>query len=70
MFCLGYYCSNHPPRGTQYKHNPPVAVSVPPGMLPNAPYANTNHAVVHSWMPEHWYSVRVSTSRFIRNPHR
>ena len=70
MFCLGYYCSNHPPRGTQYKHNPPVAVSVPPGMLPNAPYANTKHAVVHSWMPEHWYSVRASTLRLIRNPHR
>ena len=52
----GYYCANHPPRGSQYKHNPPVAVAVPAGMLPNAPYASVKGAVIHSWMPEHWYS--------------
>ena len=24
-------------------------------MLPKAPYKNTTGAVLHSWMPEHWY---------------
>ena len=53
---FGYYCSNHPPRGTQYRHLPPVSVTAPKGLLPHAPYKNPVGAVIHSWMPEHWYS--------------
>jgi len=51
----GYYCSNHPPRGTVYRHRPPMGLN--PGQdLPNAPYANATGAVIQTWMPEHWYS--------------
>lgn len=52
---FGYYCSNHPPRGTQYRHRPPMGINVG-SELPNAPYTNASGAVIQSWMPEHWYS--------------
>ena len=53
---FGYYCSTSPPRGKQYIHNPPVAVTSGFDLLPHAPYSNISGAVVHAWMPEHWYS--------------
>lgn len=52
----GYYCSSAPPRGQQFTHNPPVGMTSLAGLLPRAPYRNVTGAVVHAWMPQHYYS--------------
>jgi len=52
----GYWCGNNTQGGGAFTYLIPSGLTYDATMLPNAPYANMQGAVIQTWRPGHWSS--------------